>query len=315
MNLPDGNIGEAWLTDVSCICMTETGVGRPFSELVEEFGVDLLGEQGARVASGAFPLLAKIIDARDRLSVQVHPGNEYARAHGLPAGKTEAWYVLAAEPGARVLRGFREAVNEAQVRRAIEDGSMADLLKSVSVQAGDVIYVPAGMVHAIGAGVLLYEIQQYADVTYRFFDYERLGPDGKPRDLHIDQALAVADLGVPERDRVVPLSLHEDGQLGPDKCLAACEYFVLNKLLVRGETRRRSMSGSSCAVITAVDGELLLIDPAGGYQIVHLGRGETAVLPARLGDYDLAGKGTVLYAYVPAPGDEMLRQWRHVNAA
>ena len=159
--------------------------GLTLHELVQRFGPALLGrDAGAK----AFPLIIKILDARDRLSVQVHPGEETAQQQGGDP-KTEMWYVLEADPGAGVFAGWQPGVDPAGLMRALESKSLGSMLRFVPVSAGQVIFVPAGRVHAIDAGCLLFEVQQRSNTTYRLYDWDRAGPDGCPRALHIEQAL------------------------------------------------------------------------------------------------------------------------------
>ncbi len=181
--------------EVSCIPGLEstdlTGVTLP--ELVSAYGRPFAG----RFADGAFPLLLKLIDAREALSVQVHPDNTYAHDHeGGKFGKTEAWLILDAPEGSQLVYGIQPGTTLAQLREACENGpAVESLLRKVTVRPGDVCYIPAGCVHAIGPGILLYEIQQSSDITYRFYDWNRVDQNGRGRELHLKQALAVTDLG------------------------------------------------------------------------------------------------------------------------
>jgi len=173
-------IGEAWLTAAECAIAEGSLQGQTLAWAAEEFPA-LLGDETA----GGFPLLIKILFPQEKLSVQVHPNDVQALAVGEPQGKTECWYVLAAEPGATIALGFREELSLEQVREAIADGTLEDKLAHVPVKAGDMAFVPAGTVHAIGPGVTILETQQYSDTTYRLFDY------GRDRPLHLDQGLGV----------------------------------------------------------------------------------------------------------------------------
>ena len=175
----------------------------------------LFGPQEKRIGEvwfplpGDFPLLVKFIFTSERLSVQVHPRDEYARIHENSRGKTEMWHILSAEPESTIAVGFRQPVDKAMLRTAIADGSVVDLLNWIPVKAGETVFTPAGTVHAIGAGISLCEIQQNSDVTYRLYDY------GRPRELHLEKGLEVLD-PVPYEGRC-PLPV-------------ACEYFVTEKL-------------------------------------------------------------------------------------
>ena len=174
-------IGEAWLTAGECTVEGETSHGRPFAELVKRSPAKF----GADSSTTEFPLLLKLLFPREKLSVQVHPDDTLARSLGQRRGKTECWYVLSAEPGASVMLGFAEDITPAQVREAITAGTLEQKLRSFPVKAGDMVYIPAGTVHAIGPGMMLLETQQTSDVTYRLFDY------GRPRELHVEQGIAV----------------------------------------------------------------------------------------------------------------------------
>ncbi|HEV2581789.1 MAG TPA: type I phosphomannose isomerase catalytic subunit, partial [Ktedonobacteraceae bacterium] len=192
--LPPGGapIGEAWETEINTVAQNQPYRGKTLGALVEEFGAALLGQQAITAFGRRFPLLAKFIDANAKLSVQVHPDDAYAAQHeGGKLGKTECWYILAAAPGASIVHGFKENTSREAVRRAIESVALESLLEEVPVAPGDVIFVPAGTVHAIGSGVMLYELQEYSDITYRMYDYGRLTAAGTPRELHIAQSLAV----------------------------------------------------------------------------------------------------------------------------
>jgi len=170
-------IGEVWLTAGDCIIESAASHGTAFAGLVARLPAKF-------AAAPDFPLLLKLLFPHEKLSVQVHPDDALARSLGQPRGKTECWYVLSAEPGASVMAGFAEEITSAQVRDAIAAGTLEQKLRRIPVKAGDMVYVPAGTVHAIGPGMILLETQQTSDITYRLFDY------GRPRELHIDQGLA-----------------------------------------------------------------------------------------------------------------------------
>ena len=191
---PGAQIGESWETEVGNRAINPPYQDRSLADLVDDLGEALLGTQALAVFGPRFPLLAKFIDAQDKLSVQVHPADEYAQQHeGGKLGKTEAWYILHADPGAVLIHGLRRTITSEQVRQAIANVTLDSLLHEEPVQTGDVVFVPAGTVHAINAGIILYELQEYSDVTYRLYDYGRLTAEGKPRELHVEKALDVMD--------------------------------------------------------------------------------------------------------------------------
>lgn len=327
---PPGNVlvGEAWETEIQNVAQNQPYRGKTLGALVEELGEALLGEQAIAVFGRRFPLLAKFIDANAKLSVQVHPADDYAARHeGGKLGKTECWYILDAAPGASIIHGFKASTTREAVLRAIESVTLESLLEEVPVSAGDVIFVLAGTVHAIGSGVLLYELQEYSDVTYRMYDYGRLTAAGTPRELHIERALDVSRYERSLHIKAQPVSL----PAGPgytDRCLAACRYFVLRELVfgpleqqtgaetllldsddgyMKNETRQ------SCIILTSLGGSLRIRYGASDEYSETLIRGQTVVLPAALGQYCLEGQGRVLHAYVPSPGDEAWRAWEREN--
>ena len=178
---PGHPIGEAWLTAETCVAASGPHAGKSLAELAT-----LYPEALANTSGVGFPLLIKTLFPREKLSVQVHPNDAEALALGQPRGKTECWYVLSADPGATVAVGFREPLTLDDIRAAIADKTLEDKLAYIPVKAGDMVYVDAGTVHAIGPGMVVLETQQYSDVTYRLYDY------GRPRELHVDAGLAVS---------------------------------------------------------------------------------------------------------------------------
>lgn len=193
---PGGPVAESWELSDRADGMSVTAEGHSLRALMEEDHPAILGT-AAPAAGGAFPLLIKVLDARETLSVQVHPDDVTAAAgHG--EAKSEAWYVLEAAPGACVYHGFKPGISRAAAEASLSDGSIADRLERIPVQAGDIIYVPGGTVHAIGAGCLLLEVQQNSNTTFRIFDWNRTGADGKPRELHLEQSRHVIHWERPE---------------------------------------------------------------------------------------------------------------------
>jgi len=318
-SLPPGNIfiGEAWETEISTVAQNEPYRGKMLGTLVEELGSALLGEQAISIFGNCFPLLAKFIDANDKLSVQVHPDDLYAAQHERSKlGKTEYWYILAAEPGASIIHGFKSPTTLAQVHEAIRLETLEQLLQEETVQAGDVIFVPAGTVHAIGRGVMLYELQEYSDITYRMYDYGRRTAAGTQRQLHIEQSLAVSHYGVSPRVKVIPVQL-AGGPGYDERCLAACKYFVTRELVFQ------QINGSPGFVEGRTEKSCIILSSLGAEVEVHFGpaltgseslsRGETMVLPAALGSYCIEGAGRLLLSYVPTFDDQAWRLWEAKN--
>lgn len=230
---------------------------------------EALGENGRRFAE--FPVLIKLIDAAKDLSIQVHPDDAYALAHEGQNGKTEMWYVLSAEPGAFLYCGLKRELSREELARRIADNTLLDVLRRVEVKAGDVIFIPAGTIHAICHGVVVAEVQQSSNVTYRVYDYGRLDADGKPRTLHIAQALDVA-----RRTAGVPV---------PDfgEHLARCESFTVDLL--------SAPQGICCGeksflalLFFSGEGEVVC-----GRERLAVHKGETVFLPAGSGEVRLTG--------------------------
>jgi mannose-6-phosphate isomerase len=244
---------------------------------------------GTNASAGEFPLLVKLIDAKDRLSIQVHPDDTYAQREERQQGKNEMWYVMDAEPGAELILGAARPVDREELRRRIEDGTLLEILNRVPVQAGDYFQIPAGLIHAIGAGVLVAEIQQNSNVTYRVYDYDRRGVDGKPRPLHVERALDVIDPAL----QAIPAAKTAE----PIRPLTDWGYFRTNCIRLEGGDGPTSVSvarrcgAESCHCLLATTGEVTLGYTEGE---TTLRAGESMFIPAGMGAYTLSGKGEVL---------------------
>jgi mannose-6-phosphate isomerase len=310
-DVPPGDtpIGESWETEVSNVVLNGTLQGHTLGAVVKELGVDLLGPQAIEVFGYRFPLLAKFIDAHAKLSVQVHPKDDYANQYeNGKLGKTEFWYILAAEPGAKIVHGFQHDTDTETVRRAIEEVKLETLMHEEEVHAGDVIFVPAGTVHAIGGGILLYELQEYSDVTYRMYDYGRLTAAGKLRELHIDRSLDVTHFTTSPQIKVHPVQITENTAY-EDRCLVACRYFVTREIVLKQGTFK-GQTTTSCIILTSLSANAHIHY---GKDLAHnepIKRGESLVLPAGLGAFALEGEGSLLYSYVPSQQDEAWLHWK-----
>ena len=239
--------------------------------------------------AGEFPLLIKLIDAAGPLSVQVHPDDAYARRVEHAQGKTEMWYVLDADEGAGIYYGFKRETSAEELKAAIEANTLTELLNWVSTKKGDCFFIPAGTVHAIGAGLLIAEVQQSSNLTYRVYDYGRLGADGKPRPLHIDKALAVTRREPPQTP-VGPTEPEQTVSGGRIQPLFACDKFTTAVLTVEG-TMSDSVSNESFVSLLTVEGEGTLSYRGETYP---LKKGQSVFLPAGMGAYELAGRMQVL---------------------
>lgn len=312
--LPLGEIliGEAWETEVSNIVQNGIYEGKTLGAVVNELGSELLGEQAIAVFGKRFPLLAKFIDANAQLSVQVHPKDHYAAVHeNGKLGKTEFWYILGTDPGATIVHGFKTPTDKEAVRQSIENVQLEEILHTEPVQAGDVIFVPAGTVHAIGSGILLYELQEYSDVTYRMYDYGRLSANGKPRDLHIDRSLDVADFGTSHQIKMHPVTLNTTPDYN-DRCLVACQYFVTREFLLKPGAFHGT-TGKSCIIITSLGAAMQIYYGEKLEYSQSLNIGQTLILPAALGAYRIEGEGNFLFSYVPTADDKAWQAWKDAN--
>ena len=231
---------------------------------------EALGARAARF--DRFPVLIKLIDARDNLSVQVHPDNEYALRVEGEYGKTEMWYIVDAEPGAQLIYGFAREITREEFRRAIEENMLLDAVRQVPVHPGDVFFIPAGTLHAIGKGILIAEVQQNSNTTYRVYDYGRVGADGKPRALHVDKALEVTNL-TPIADRV-PAPVRDAGGYTAQE-LGACGYFHVEKLCIR--TRAQLSAGDAFMHVLVLSGKGQLTAEDTAYS---LDKGTSVFVPA-----------------------------------
>ncbi len=286
-------IGEAWVVGEESVVAAGPLAGRALADLAAAHGEALLGRDGMAQARGRFPLLAKLIDARDWLSIQVHPDDAAAERLDGPGhlGKTEGWCILATDPGAQLIVGVRPRVDPARVRSAVLDGTLQDLLATVEVRPGDVVLLRAGTLHSIGPGVFLYEIQQSSDLTYRVSDWGRPASIGRP--LHLEKALAALD--------PTALAIPRATALDPDDRLTAiaCEKFVADLVAVRDEVAPMDTAGRSFHAITVVAGSVAV---TGDGWLEPLGEFESMVVPAEVGAYEIrpaGGSARAVVARVP----------------
>ncbi len=291
--LPDGvPYGESWELHDTATIAAGALAGRTLAHVLAEYGTALVGA-GNDPAAG-FPLLAKFLDATAWLSVQVHPNDEQAAAlEGEPRGKTEAWIVLAAEPGAKLVCGLRPGTPPTAMAQAIENGTLEAYLVFEPVQTGDVLLLEANTVHAIGPGLLVYEIQQASDTTYRLYDWNRVGLDGKPRDLHIDKGVSVSNLSA------VPQTSQPWATPGDVITLVERQpYFRTDLHRLHGDTRSVVTHGRFHA-LTCLQGAGQV---QAGDDTVALPLGQTVLIPACLDGYTLSGQGEVVCSYQPGQG-------------
>jgi mannose-6-phosphate isomerase len=255
-------IGEAWLTGDDCRVANGALAGQRLADVAKDHTRELLG---AEYQGTHFPLLLKFLFPKDKLSVQVHPDDEAAKRIGQSCGKTECWYVVAAEPGAQVGLGFKPGVRRETIERAIEEKTLENLMNWIEVHPGELIYVDAGTVHAIGPGSILLETQQNSDTTYRLYDY------GRPRELHIQQGLAATKL-ITHAGKVPRVGTAGQVNLVSSPC------FTVDKFIVREMTSFPARSKEGVQILVALDGcGIVEVD---GMAPVTFAKGETVVLPA-----------------------------------
>jgi mannose-6-phosphate isomerase len=284
---PAEPIGEAWLTGPQCLIETGDQQGRTLSELAAAYPEALLGPHRNEV--GDYPLLVKILFPHDKLSVQVHPDDALARQTGQPRGKTECWYVLEAQPGAAVALGLKPGSTIEGMRQAIADHTLEAMVERVPVSKGDMVFVDAGTVHAIGPGVTLLETQQTSDITYRLYDY------GRPRELHIDRGLAATRLHT-GAGKVAPETE------GARTRLIQQKYFTVDRIALDSASLP-FLSEPPAEVphtLVAVEGAAVLY--ADGCEPLDLVPGRAVVIPAEIPEYRLktAGKASIIRSQPPA---------------
>jgi mannose-6-phosphate isomerase len=246
-------IGEAWLTDVNCRIATGPFAGKTLGEAWREMPVEWRGKGLANVND--FPILVKFLFPTDNLSIQVHPDDAYASLHEKSAGgrgKTEMWHVLSCDPGAHVLLGFKPGTTKEKFVAALETGGVEALFNSIPVSPSDTIFVPARTGHAIGPGMILCEVQQYSDLTYRVYDYGHRDSQGNPRELHVEKALAVMNFGDSVAGKTSPLSLPSSA--GERKLLAACPYFATERWDFKASVDIAASSGQQFELIVVLNG-------------------------------------------------------------
>lgn len=290
-------IGEAWLTGLGCRVATGPFSGRDLGAAWAAMPREWRGKRLAGV--NEFPLLVKFIFPNDKLSIQVHPDDAYAAAHERAAGgkgKTEMWYVIAAEPGTKVLVGLKPGVDKQKFLAALSGGTVEELLPALPVRAGDTFFVPAGTPHTIGPGMILCEVQEYSDLTYRVYDYGRVDAQGRPRKLHIEKAVAVTNFGGTAGGKTSAMAL--PAARGQRSLLAGCRYFATERWEFAAPAEiQTSPDHFDVLVILSGGGELLRNGHAAAYR-----RGENWFVPASSGMVRLVpNEATVLLrAYVPA---------------
>ena len=258
--------------------------GKTLDEVIEEKGKEkVVGTRSLDFPY--FPVLIKLIDAKDNLSIQVHPDNDYAQRVEGEFGKTEIWYVLDATDNAQLIYGFKNKISSEEFVDAIKNNTLTDVLNSVKVKKGDLLFIEAGTVHAIGKGTLVAEIQQNSNTTYRVYDYGRLGADGKPRELHIDKAVDVSKTEPPKYD-IKPMGEPEKFNDYTKTLLTKCDLFTVNHYELNGKVTLEADEKSF--------NHVLVVDGAGTINDIDLKKGDSFYIPANYGKYEINGKCEII---------------------
>lgn len=273
--------GESWeisaVQDSVSVVSNGYLAGNDLQELIEVYMGELVGDSVYEEFGVEFPLLIKLIDAQDVLSIQVHPDDETAKRVHHAYGKTEMWYVISADENAEIITGFKRDITREEYLQSLSDGSLKELLNVERVKAGDVFFIPAGRVHAIGKGVILAEIQQTSDITYRIYDWDRVDSNGKSRDLHNDLAVDVIDFkAVKDPKWTRPNVNNKTSEL------ISCEYFTVNRLSFTESIKRDYNALDSFVIFMCLQGEASIIYGNGSAENISIG--ETVLLPADIKD-------------------------------
>lgn len=272
------NIGESW--ELSGVPGNESVVangplaGKTVTELISEYGEKLIGRSNYEKTGTEFPLLIKFIDARQDLSIQVHPNDELAAVrHNGSKGKTEMWYVVSADKDAHLMSGLNREITPDEYVARVENNTITDVLHDYKVSPGDVFFLPAGRIHSIGSGSFIAEIQQTSNITYRIYDFGRLGLDGKPRELHTGLAKDAIDYTVYDDYRT-----HYEERKNEETVLVKCRYFTTSLLDMDRPFEKDLSSLDSFLIVICTSGKGEIIDNEGNRETVH--QGETVLVPA-----------------------------------
>ncbi len=298
-DLPEGLIAESWEISahpdgVSIITNGRfAGMGLP--ELLAQYGTQIIGSKLPPEYAAQFPILIKLIDANQKLSVQVHPDDRYARTHEGGYGKNEMWYIIAAEPGAEIIYDLVPGTTRRKFGAAVRENRIESCLKTMPVTAGDAFNIPAGMVHGLGAGIMLVEIQQSSNLTYRLYDYDRTDSLGKKRPLHIEKALEVIDFNSVGQAGKLKGIVKENAPGLKRKELIANRYFEVDLYELDGQLKEAT-AGERFFGYTFIEGNGSILYQGGS---LPFKTAESVLIPATLGDYVIEGKTKFLKVGLP----------------
>lgn len=282
------NCGESWelsgLPDFVSVVINGPLAGQNLQQLIDTYKGDLLGEKVYQKYGSEFPLLIKFINANDDLSVQVHPNDKLARKRHNSFGKTEMWYVMQADPGAKLNIGFNEAMDKEKYLEALNSGKIEDVLNFEEVKPGDVLFMPAGRVHAIGKGVVVAEIQQSSNITYRIFDYNRKDSKGHERELHTELAVDAIDFTMPDSTKV-----NYTVKANCPVEVVQSDYFTTSVLELSDTLDRYTGDLDSFKIYMCLEGEVTIVYGDGEMKIA---KGDTILVPAALEKYRIVAAST-----------------------
>ncbi|AOW08091.1 type I phosphomannose isomerase catalytic subunit [Flavobacterium gilvum] len=262
--------------------------GKPLTELINEFPNEILGTAVYKRFGNQFPLLFKYLDAREDLSIQVHPNDELAKARHNSFGKTEMWYVMQADADARIIVGFKEDSSSEEYMENLNNKTLTNILDGIKAKPGDVFFLETGTVHAIGAGLVIAEIQQTSDITYRLYDFDRKDAQGNTRELHVDLALDAINY------KKVDTYKEYNKEVNKSNTVVDCPYFTTNFIPLEGE-KAVANSGSSFVVYMCIEGSFELEYDGETHKYI---KGDTVLIPAAMKNYDLKGNASVLEIYI-----------------
>ena len=277
------HIGESWelsaVSDNQSVISNGFLAGNKIEELIEVYMGDITGESIFERFGNEFPLLIKFIEAKEDLSIQVHPGNDLAKKRHKAYGKTEMWYILESKKDSKIYTGFREGVTKEIYEDALSKGKIAELMNVESADAGDVFFTPAGRVHAVGAGIVLVEIQQTSDITYRIFDWNRKSSGKGKRELHRELALEAIDFSQTGKNKI-----KQEPVLNKAENLVSCEFFNTNIIFFNKSINKEYYSNDSFVVYICIEGEFLICWDDNSEKVT---KGETVLLPAMIKEVTL----------------------------
>lgn len=285
--------GESWEIstvpgDVSVVANGNfTGVS--LNELLQGYPKEILGTTVCERFGDAFPLLFKFLDAKDDLSIQLHPNDVLAKERHNSFGKTEMWYVMQADEGAEIIVGFKKKSSASEYLQHLEQKSLVSILNKIPVQQGDVFFLETGTIHAIGAGVVIAEIQQTSDITYRIYDWDRVDAQGNSRELHIDLALDAITYDEVQSERKY------ETKTNTSNLAVDCPYFTTNVIPLDGKMNFNK-NGESFTVLVCTEGEFYV--QTDSYMKYSFQKGDTVLFPAALTDFELVGKATLLEIFI-----------------